>query len=109
MCNLSWTPSPTLTIYVDVGHGRCRPQGNCIGKLKWTSAVKREVVKHSFGSAAEIAEEMGINVSQFMSPLQPEWQTGLVNVHWTVILVWPTSWTPAVGGLFVCVSVRPRS
>ena len=79
MCNLSWTPSPTLTIYVDVGHGRCRPQDNCIGKLKWTSTVKHEVVKHSFGSAAEIAEEMGINVSQLMSPLQPEWKTGLVT------------------------------
>ena len=52
-------------IYVDVGHGRCRPQ------CKWTSTVKYEVVKHSFDSTAEIADEVRINVSQFLSPLQP--------------------------------------
>ena len=26
-----------------------------------------------------------------------------------IILVWPTSWTPAVGGLIVCESVCPKT
>ena len=35
-----------------------------------TCDIKRQVVKLSFDSAAEIAEEMSINVSQFISLLQ---------------------------------------
>ena len=35
-----------------------------------TRDIKRQVVKLSFDSAAEIAEEMSTNVSQFISQLQ---------------------------------------
>ena len=35
-----------------------------------TRDIKRQVVKLSFDSAAEIAEEMNTAVSQFTSPLQ---------------------------------------
>ena len=35
-----------------------------------SSTVKRELVKHSFDSAAEIAEEVRINVSQLYSCLR---------------------------------------
>ena len=30
---------------------------------------------------------------------------GVANISQKIILVWPTSWTPAVGGLIVCVRV----
>ena len=35
-----------------------------------THDIKLEVVKHIFDAAAEIAEQVRINVSQFISPLQ---------------------------------------
>ena len=28
------------------------------------------------------------------------------EIEYYIILVWPTSWTPAVGGLFVCLCVH---
>ena len=43
--------------------------------------IKRQVVNLSFDSAAEIAEEMSINVSQFISLLQLHVLTVLVNAH----------------------------
>ena len=36
-----------------------------------THDVNREAAKHLYESAAEIAEGTRINVSQFISPLQP--------------------------------------
>ena len=51
--------------YVDVGRGRCRPQCNRQMKMAagLTRDIKRQVVKLSFDSATEIAEEMSTNVT----------------------------------------------
>ena len=58
--------SDTVSLSVsDTELRRCRPQCNCIGKKMaagLTRDIKIEALKLSFDSAAEIAEEISLNV-----------------------------------------------
>ena len=75
----------TIRVYVDVGRGRCRPKLQ--GQMKMVAGlyrdIKRQIVRCSFDSVEEIADEVTdlVNMSQLISPLQLNGNTSLDSFY----------------------------
>ena len=78
------------------------PEYGCLSTVLFIRVKYRPVYLGKFITKAA-SKHPSQKQLQCRSPEHPQYAGSIV-----LILVWPTSWTPAVGGLFVCVCACVR-